>query len=350
MSIVPVVLSGGVGTRLWPLSRRLSPKQFHRFSGDSTMIQATARRLDGLAGASAPVVVASTIHVDEIRRQLVEVDHAPRLIIGEPEGRNTAAAVALAAASVEGDDVLIVLPADHIITDVAAFRSALDVAVEAADTGRLVTFGIIPTRPATGYGYIRASGSGTVETVEEFVEKPDLATARRYVASGAYRWNSGMFVFPVAALIGEMERFCPDILDAVRELIAASPVEDGVMRLIDEFSQVRSLSIDHAVMEHTDRATVVALDAGWTDVGSWDAIWEIGSKDPDGNVVEGDVVLKDVTGSYIRGETRSVAVIGMTDVVVVETEDAVLVAPRDRVEEVKALVDDLASGGRPHLT
>ncbi len=314
------------------------------------MIQATVRRLDGLPAVSAPLVVASAAHIEEIRRQLVDVDHPPRLIIGEPEGRNTAAAVAVAALSVDPADTLIVLPADHVITDVAAFRAALDVAVDAARTGRLVTFGIIPTRPATGYGYIRASGTGTVETVEEFVEKPDLDTARRYVASGAYRWNSGMFVFPVAALIDEMKRFCPDILDDVREVIEASPPEDGIVRLIDDFARVRSLSIDHAVMEHTDRATVVALHAGWTDVGSWDAIWEIGSKDPDGNVVVGDVVLKDVTGSYIRGETRNVAVIGMSDVVVVETEDAVLVAPRDRVEEVKALVDDLASGGRPHLT
>jgi mannose-1-phosphate guanylyltransferase/mannose-6-phosphate isomerase len=350
VSIVPVIMSGGVGTRLWPLSRRLSPKQFHKLGGDRTMIQATVQRLDGLAGFSGPLVVASISHVDEIRRQLQEVDREPSLVIGEPEGRNTAAAIAVAALSVDPDDVLVVLPADHVIDDVEAFHQALEVAIGAAASDRLVTFGVVPTRPATGYGYIRASGSGRIETVEEFVEKPDLETARRYVASDGYRWNSGMFVFPVAALIEEMERFCPAILDGVRHALGASEVIDGVVLLSDDFSAVTAVSIDHAVMEHTDRATVVSLDAGWNDVGSWDALWEIGRKDSRANVVEGDAVLHDVTGSYVRAENRTVAVIGLSDVVVVETEDAVLVAPRERAEEVKALVDGLGESGRPHLT
>lgn len=350
MAIVPVLMSGGSGTRLWPVSRRVGPKQLKRVVGDVTMIQATVRRLDGVADIEPPIVVAGEAHVTEIRSQLTTSGRQPRLTFAEPVGRNTAPAVALAAGACSPEDLMVVLPSDHVITDEPAFRSALELALAAAGTGRLVTFGVVPTRPATGYGYIRASGPGAVESVVEFVEKPDSETAERYVASGAYLWNSGMFVFPVGLLLDEMHRFCPDVIEAVRSAVETGTEEGGVVRPSECFADVRSVSIDNAVMEHTDRATVVGLDAGWTDVGSWDAVWEVETKDTDGNVIEGDAVTHEVIDSLVRAESRAVAVIGLSGVVVVETEDAVLVVSKDRSQDVKAIVERLNAEGRSDLT
>lgn len=326
------------------------PKQFHNLTEASTMIQATAARLEGIPDLAAPMVVANTAHVAEVERQLTEIGMAPQLIVAEPQGRNTAPAVALAALLVDPDDVLVVLPADHVVEDRDAFIDALGVAIDHARSGALVTFGIVPAYPATGYGYIRAAGEGRVEPVVEFVEKPDLMTAERYVASGLFRWNSGMFVFPVGLLIQEMEVHCPSVLEGVRRALDTAQRDGSVLRPGDDFSHVPSISIDHALMEHTDRAVVVALDAGWTDVGSWDALWELESGDDERNVVIGDALLHDVAGSLVRAESRTVAVIGLSDIVVIETDDAVLVAHMSRVQEVKSIVERLRAEGRTELT
>jgi mannose-1-phosphate guanylyltransferase/mannose-6-phosphate isomerase len=272
------------------------------------------------------------------------------MVIAEPEGRNTAPAVALAALTADADDTLVVFPADHVVEDRAAFVETLEVAIEHARRGHLVTFGIVPSHPATGYGYIRASGDGQVEDVEEFVEKPDSATAERYVASGLYRWNSGMFVFPVALLLDEMEEHCPEVLAGVRQALADAHRDEVFVYPGKAFAQVPSISIDHALMEHTERAAVVALDAGWTDVGSWDALWDLEEKDSDMNVLGGDVLVHDTSGSLIRAESRTVAVVGLSDVAVIETEDAVLVARMSRVQDVKEIVEKLRDEGRNDLT
>jgi mannose-1-phosphate guanylyltransferase/mannose-6-phosphate isomerase len=310
------------------------------------MIQATAARVQGLAELAAPVVVCGEQHGDAVRSQLAEIGIDPHVIIREPVGRNTAPAVLLAALATQPDDILLVLPADHVVVEVEAFRSAVDRAREAAESGALVTFGVVPSRPETGYGYIRATGDGDIRPVEAFVEKPDLETARRYAADGRYLWNSGMFAFRSDVVIEEIQRFAPRVYKAVTNSVGGT-VEGGDVTPGEEFDLSPSISFDHAVMERTDRAVVIPLDVGWSDVGSWATLWEIEDKDDNENVVRGDAVVHDVHRSYVRADGRLVAVIGLDDVVVVDTGDAVLVAARDRVQDVKAIVEHLA--GRPEL-
>jgi len=349
MAIVPVLLSGGSGTRLWPLSRASAPKQLQRLLGDETMVQATIRRLQGLRDVRPPLVVCNHAHVEPIVTQLAEIGVEPTRVLAEPEGRNTAPAVVAAALVTDPDDVLLILPADHVIVDVEGFHRAVERAVAAAADGSLVTFGIKPTRPETGYGYIRAAGHAdeAVTAVEAFVEKPDPETAAAYLASGRYLWNSGMFVFRADALLDEARRLAPEIVGAVE---AALDGDGGtVTTLGPRFGDAPSISIDYAVMERTDRAKVVPMDVGWSDVGSWNALWEIETRDPQGNVARGDVVLHGVERSYVRAESRLVAVVGLTDVVVVETADAVLVLDREAAQDVRMVVERLRDEGRPEV-
>ena len=343
MRLIPVLLSGGVGTRLWPVSTSRTPKQLQPLIGTRTMIQSTAVRMTGL-DAEPPFVVCGAGHVEEIVAQLADVDHRPQLVLAEPVGRNTAPAVALAALAAPPEAVLVVLPSDHVVRDQEAFRVAVGQAVEAARTGRLVTFGIVPDRPETGYGYIEVASDagGPVLTVESFVEKPDLETASRFVAGGRHVWNSGMFAFTAASAIAAFERHAPAILDLVRAALDEGRREDGIIAPGDRFGEVPSISFDHAVMENTDRAVVVPLSAGWSDVGSWDALWEVGTSDGDGNVVRGDAILLDVHRSLVRADSRTVAVVGVDDIVVVETEDAVLVVAKSRSQDVKTVFERLS--------
>lgn len=350
MEVIPVLLSGGVGSRLWPLSRSTAPKQLQALLGDRTMIQATVERLEGISADLDPVVVCNRIHADIVDRQLAEIGWSPRLIIAEPVGRNTAPAVAAAAYSVPEEAVMVVLPADHVVTDRAAFRAAVGTAVEAARQGFLVTFGVRPHRPETGYGYIRLGDRlGKWWKVDGFVEKPDHETARRYVADGGHLWNSGMFVFTAATVRSELEKHAPEVVEAVSVALGESHREGRVATLGADFVRSPAISIDYAVMERTDRAVVVPLDAGWSDVGSWATLWEIEERDADDNVVRGDAEVLDVHRSYVRSEGRLVAVVGLDDVVVVDTGDAVLVAARDRVQDVKRVVERLAARGRPEV-
>jgi mannose-1-phosphate guanylyltransferase/mannose-6-phosphate isomerase len=351
--LVPVILSGGSGTRLWPLSRELYPKQLLPLVAERTMLQETVARTAGLPDLDAPIVVCNESHRFMVAEQLRELGTTARAIILEPLGRNTAPAVAIAAlVASEGapadDPVLLVLPADHVIRDVAAFKTAVMLGRTAAKAGGLVTFGVAADRAETGYGYIRrADDPGPVFRVAEFVEKPDTATARRYVESGEYFWNSGMFMFHASVFLAELGRHAPAMLAACRASLAAAGSDLDFLRLpAPEFAACPSDSIDYAVMEKTDAAVVVPLDAGWSDVGSWSALADALPRDEDGNVIAGDVIVEDSTGSYLHSTSRLIAAVGLRDHVVVETKDAVLVAARDRVQDVKQLVATLKARGR----
>jgi len=350
--LVPVILSGGAGTRLWPLSRELYPKQLLRLVAERTMLQETVARTEGLPGLAPPIVVCNENHRFMVAEQLRELGTAPQAIVLEPQGRNTAPAAAIAALLVSGgadaDPVLLVLPADHVITDVPAFQAAVAVGRVAAESGSLVTFGVVPDRAETGYGYIRRdAGPGPAFSVAKFVEKPDSATARGYVESGEYYWNSGMFMFRASAYLAELGRYTPAMLAACRAALAAAGRDLDFLRLpAQEFASCPSDSIDYAVMEKTDRAVVVPLAAGWSDVGSWAALADALPRDAEGNVTAGDVLTEDSSGCYLHSTSRLVAAVGLRDHVVVETKDAVLVAPRDRVQDVKELVAELKARGR----
>jgi len=346
-TITPVILSGGSGTRLWPLSRELYPKQLLKLVGNHTMLQDTVLRLGGLE-AGAPVVVCNESHRFLVAEQLRQLSIKPRAIVLEPIGRNTAPAIALAAFAADPDALLLVLPADHVIVDVAAFQAAIALAVPAAQAGRLVTFGIVPGAPETGYGYIRrGAAQGSAYAIAQFVEKPDLARAQQFVDSGEYYWNSGMFLFKASRYLQELTAHAPDIAEAARAAgLAAEPDLDFVRINKAAFELCRSESIDYAVMEKTADAVVVPLDAGWSDVGSWDALHQASAADADGNVFMGDIVAEDSTGCYLHAESRLVTAVGLRDHVVVETKDAIMVAPRDRVQDVKKLVARLKAEGR----
>jgi mannose-1-phosphate guanylyltransferase/mannose-6-phosphate isomerase len=349
--LVPVILSGGAGTRLWPLSRELHPKQLLALVGPRTMLQETVQRLAGLE-AAAPMVVCNEAHRFLVAEQLRAIDCKPRAIVLEPAGRNTAPAIALAAhatlAGEEGDPLLLVLPADHVIPDVAAFHAAVELASAVARNGALVTFGIVPTTPETGYGYIRRGKlTAGCYRIAEFVEKPDLARAQAFLSSGEYYWNSGMFLFRARRYLEELERFAPDIAAACGNSFAAA-VRDLDFTRIDPaaFRACRSESIDYAVMEKTAEAVMVPLAAGWSDVGNWASLHEATEHDAQGNALFGDVLAEDTQGSYVYAASRLVATVGLRDYVVVETKDAVLVAPKDRVQDVKLLVTRLKAAGR----
>jgi len=349
--MIPVILSGGSGTRLWPLSRSQYPKQFLPLVTDNTMLQETLARLEGLSDLQSPIVVCNEDHRFMVAEQLRETGVEAQAILLEPVGRNTAPAVAMAALAAESeDDLLLVLAADHVITDIAAFHRAIGQAASAAGRGRLVTFGIVPTGPETGYGYIRRGGEQDQDgcfAVDAFVEKPDLETANRYLAGSDYYWNSGMFVFSAGRYLQELERYRPDILAACREAHRGAQVSPDFVRMQRQaFIDCPADSIDYAVMEKTDQAVVVPLDAGWSDVGSWSALWEVAEKDEQGNSLKGDVLSIDTRDSYIQSENKLVAVVGLNDMVVVETDDAVMVAPKARVQEVKQIVEQLKTAGR----
>jgi mannose-1-phosphate guanylyltransferase/mannose-6-phosphate isomerase len=349
--LVPVILSGGAGTRLWPLSRELHPKQLLALVGPHTMLQDTVQRLAGV-DVAAPMVVCNEAHRFLVAEQLRAIDCKPRAIVLEPAGRNTAPAIALAAhatlAGEEGDPLLLVLPADHVIPDVAAFHGAIELASAAARNGALVTFGIVPTSPETGYGYIRRGTlAGGSYRIAEFVEKPDLARAQAFLSSGEYYWNSGMFLFRARRYLEELERFAPDIAAACGTSFAGA-VRDLDFTRVDPgaFRDCRSESIDYAVMEKTADAVMVPLAAGWSDVGNWASLHAATPHDAQGNALFGDVMIEDTHGSYVYAASRLVATVGLRDHVVIETKDAVLVAPRERVQDVKTLVSRLKDCGR----
>jgi len=344
--IIPVVLSGGSGTRMWPLSRSHYPKQFLPLVSEKTLLQETVLRLPALDHLSSPMVVCNEDHRFMVAEQLHQLGIDPRAILLEPFGRNTAPAVALSAlAAPSPDDILLVLPADHVITDHQALAQAIEKAVELADTGHLVTFGIVPTAPETGYGYIHRGdelGSKNAFVVDRFVEKPDLQTARKYLDDGAYYWNSGMFAFKAGSYLDELEKFNPEILSVCKNASEKGLKDLDFCRIDPQvFEACPSDSIDYAVMEKTDHAVVIPLDAGWNDVGSWSSLWEVSDKDAQGNRVHGDVMTLDTRNSLLHSESRLVASIGLDDIVVIETDDAVMVASKERVQDVKKIAERL---------
>lgn len=348
--MTPVILSGGSGTRLWPLSRGQYPKQFLPLTSEHTMLQETMLRLSGLGELKSPIAVCNEDHRFMMAEQLWEIGIKSAAIILEPVGKNTAPAVAIAALSAESEDeILLVLPADHVITNIEPFHSAIVEAEILARQGYLVTFGIVPTHPETGYGYIMRGSTqqGSSSKVAAFVEKPDLATAKNYLKSGDYLWNSGMFAFTAGNFLRELEKFNPEILSACKQALSAARTDLDFIRLDKAiFSNCPADSIDYAVMEKTDKAVVVPLAAGWNDVGSWSALWDVTDKDAFGNAISGDVLTVDTKNSYIFSENKLVTVIGVEDLVVVETKDAVMIASKDRVQEVKQIVDQLKQLGR----
>ncbi|MBT70610.1 MAG: mannose-1-phosphate guanylyltransferase/mannose-6-phosphate isomerase [Gammaproteobacteria bacterium] len=352
--LLPVVLAGGIGSRLWPVSRALLPKQFIQFpQHQGSLFQATLGRLEGLAASGEPLVICNVDHRFLVAEQLRQLGRDGDKILLEPFGRNTAPAVAMAAflaIAEDPDTLLLVLPADHIIQNVQAFHEAVEQGVVLARDNYQVTFGIVPGAPETGYGYIERGteirGSAAYE-VSRFVEKPDLPTAESYLASGNYSWNSGMFLFRAADYLQELQLHAEDIYSACQA--AASEIEktaDFLQIPLELFKQCRAESIDYAVMEHTERAAVIPLDAGWNDLGAWDAVWDESEKDSGGNVISGDVLTQDVKNSYIQSQSRLVAAIGMDDAIIVETADAVLVANKEQAQAVKQIVDGLQQVGR----
>lgn len=347
LPILPVILSGGAGSRLWPLSREAYPKQFLPLVGDETMLQATWRRVASTAGR-APIVVANEEHRFMAAEQLRECNAGAEALILEPTGRNTAPAIAVAALQAlrSGDALLLVLPSDHVIRDSQIFQRAISDGATAATAGKLVTFGVVPTGPETGYGYVKAKGNADVRRVERFVEKPDAVTASEYVTSGEYFWNSGMFLFMASRYLDELRKFNPEMLAACERALELASVDKDFIRLdAGAFTECPSDSIDYAVMEKTQDAVVVPLNAGWSDVGSWSALWEIADKDAGGNAHHGDVIAIDCRNTYAYG-TRLIAMVGLENVIVVETDDAIMVGHRDRTQDVKEIVGRIKREGR----
>ena len=348
--MIPIILSGGSGTRLWPLSRKMYPKQFLALLHDETMLQKTLTRLDGLDHA-APIVVCNDEHRFIVAEQARQIGIEDLSIILEPIGRNTAPAIAVAALHAltrDDDPLLLVLSADHEIADEEAFREAVRLASSLAEDGKLVTFGIVPTHPATGYGYLhRGNAEGTGYRVEQFVEKPDRDTAEAYLDSGDYFWNSGMFMFRASVYLDELEKYKPAMVEQCRLASAQMAPDLGFLRLDEEaFAAVESDSIDYAVMEKTELACMVPLDAGWSDIGSWSSLWERGEQDAAGNATHGDVITSDSENCLLHAGSRLVATVGVRDLVVVETEDAVMVADKSRAEDVKHIVEQLKQDER----
>lgn len=351
--LYPVILSGGSGTRLWPLSRSALPKQLLALCGPRTMIQDTALRA-GLPGAAPPIVLCNDDHRFLVAEQMQQIGVKPGAIVLEPQGRNTAPAAAVAALIVAETDpkgIVVLLPSDHVVTKQATFRDALAVAVRAAEAGNIVTFGMTPSKPETGYGYIQRgaalAGLDGAFKVQCFVEKPDAETAKRYLADGGYFWNGGMFVFRADVLLEETARLAPDVMPAVREAVAKAKRDLDFIRLDGEsFARAPNISIDYAVMEHTGRAALVPCAIGWSDVGSWSSLWEIQQQDEQGNVLQGDVIAYDARDSFVRSEERLVALVGVRNLAVVVTKDAVLVADKARAQDVKIIVDRLKAAKR----
>lgn len=350
--LLPVVMAGGSGTRLWPLSRTLYPKQFLSLNTCQTMLQETLRRLDGVDHQPA-LIICNESHRFIVAEQLRKAELQHSGIILEPDGKNTAPAVALAALQaqiISHDPIMLVLAADHEIQDQNRFITAVKEAEKFASEGKLVTFGIVPTSPETGYGYIRMGErlDGEGYKVAAFVEKPNFAVASEYLADGHYLWNSGMFMFKASAFLAELQKFRPDILTACEQSLVVSTRDLDFIRIdSQQFSGCPEESIDYAVMEKTAEAVVVPLDAQWSDVGSWSALWDITPKDENHNAIRGDVLTEDASGSYIYSQHRLIGVVGVKDLIVVETKDAVLVAHKEKVQQVKNIVAQLKKENRP---
>ena len=345
--MIPVILSGGSGTRMWPYSRSMYPKQFLPLVGENSMLQETVLRLgDNIQ----PLIVCNEDHRFLVAEQLRAVNIDAHSILLEPVAKNTAPAIVLAALNVMnkgGDEVLLVLPADHVIPDSAAFNDALKVAKAQAEAGHLVTFGIVPTYAETGYGYIKTDSEGTARAIENFLEKPSAAKAEEYVRSESYFWNSGMFMFKASVYLQEIEKHAPSILEACKQAISNAKSDLDFMRIDkDEFEKCPNDSIDYAIMEKTNSAVMIPLDAGWSDVGSWDSLWSVCEKDKQGNAVRGDVVLEDTQNCFIQSEDKLIATVGLSDTVVVQTDDTVLIAAKDKVQDVKNIVKKLKEQNR----
>lgn len=353
--LIPVILCGGCGTRLWPLSREMYPKQFLRLLGEKTLLQQTVQRLQGIDGMSAPLLVCNESSRFVAAEQLRDIGVEGASIILEPMRRNTAPAIAVAALhalATGSDPVLLVLPSDHVIKDQAAFGAAIAIAKGAAIEGNLVTFGVSPLGPETGYGYIRAAAAkpGMAAKVLQFVEKPDRATAEQYIASGNYYWNSGMFVFRASRYLEELERYQPDILKACRNALARAQKDFDFIRLDSEaYGASPDKAIDYAVMERTERACVVAMEAGWSDIGSWASVWEVASKDARNNATQGDVMLQDCDDCLVHGTTRLITAVGMRNTVIVETADAVLIMDTSHAQGTRQLVAALNKDKRSEV-
>ena len=350
--LIPVILSGGSGSRLWPLSRQAYPKQLLALTGPDTLIQQTVKRVSSLEGATSPLLVCNNEHRFLIAEQLFEAGVTPLDIILEPVKRNTAPAVAVAALRCLEEDpegLMLVLPADHLLGDLDKFQTAVRHGTGAAMQGQLVTFGIKPSKAETGYGYIKRGNELKENTykVERFVEKPDKATAEAYLQSGKYYWNSGMFLFRPSSYLEELERYEPDMLAACRSAYENASKDLDFLRLEREsFERSPSNSIDYAVMENTDNAAVVVLDCAWDDIGSWSSLWEVSKKDEVGNVLKGDVITEDVSDSLLISQKRLLAALGVKDVIVIETSDAVLVADKGRSQDIKRIVKHFKELGR----
>ena len=351
--LIPLILSGGSGTRLWPVSRKNQPKQFLSMTGEGTLFQQTVARTRQLPGIAAPIVVASEDHRFLAAEQLLESRIEGATIVLEPMARNTAPAIALGALqalATDPDAMLLVLPADHLIGDTKSFIDAVESALVIARKGWLVTFGIRPDRPETGFGYIRRAESigDDAYRVEKFVEKPDLAKAQSYLDDGHYDWNSGMFLFQAARYLEELEQHAPEMLAAVRAAHASAQIDLDFVRVNhDSFAAVPDNSIDYAVMEKTSRAAVIPVNCAWSDIGSWDALWLAGEHDQNGNVREGDTLTVNTSNSLLRSHDRHlIATVGVNDLIVVTTPDATLVAHRDAAQDVKRIVDQLKAAGR----
>lgn len=360
--IIPVILAGGSGTRLWPLSRELYPKQLLPFVDDKTMLQNTVLRIMHFKGVQDPIIICNEKHRFMVAEQLRKIHIKPFAIFLEPVGRNTAPAVAIAALkalSSKKDSVLLILPADHNIDNIAKFHEAVRIGEQFARKNNLITFGVIPDAPETGYGYIKkgkkiiaASGDVSLKkpeavTIDEFVEKPDLETAEKYITSGNYCWNSGMFMFRASRIMEELKQYVPDIVDACEKSFYLGKEDLDFFRLDPaSFESSPGDSIDCAVMERTDQGVMVPFQAGWNDLGSWEALWSVGEKDESGNVIHGDVIVHDVKESLLHASNRLIAAVGLENHIIVETADAVLILPMDRAQDIKILVNTLKTGQR----
>ena len=350
MTIIPLILSGGAGTRLWPLSWGDHPKQFLPLVSDKTMIQETLLRLKDL-DIGSPIVSCGEGHRFLVAQQLGEISDKKPAIILEPMAKNTAPAIAAACCAAmkqDKDAIVVVLPSDHVIADVKTFQNAVMTAAKNAEKDALVTFGIVPTFAATGYGYVKASGEETdgAFTLEKFVEKPCLEKAQEYLASGEYAWNSGMFVFKAATFLEELKVHSPEMAKLSIESFEKAKIDEDFIRLDkDAFSQIKGDSIDYAVMEKTKLGKIVKLDAGWDDVGSWSALYDISQKDVNQNAVKGDVIMLDTKSSYIRGGKRTVATIGLENMVIVDSDDSLLIAKMDKIQDVKKIAEEMKKRG-----
>jgi len=352
MKIIPVILSGGSGTRLWPLSRKDYPKQYLPLAGDNTMLQETILRLSGLDNLADPIIVCNADHRFLVAEQCQQIGIKSPTILLEPVGRNTAPAIAAAALQSlkdSEDSILLVLSADHVIQDVNAFHKAINMASQQAQRGKLATFGIVPTDANTGYGYIKSSkdNSNGAYKVEKFVEKPDLKTAEFYLEQGNYLWNSGMFMFQARSFIEELAVHAPSIVTLVNNAVNNAVQDLDFIRLEKQaFESSPSNSIDYALMEKSKNVVVVPLDAGWNDIGAWTALYNIGNKDANGNVTKGDVIIQDTTNTYINADHHMVAAIGVDNLIIIDTPDATFITTQDKAQEVKSIVESLQASGR----